>query len=101
MRSLIRQAAKVAEDRKERNKILTTMKDVMSNLMWLLACLLLMLTIHSGPSLAASSVSQRALHLSRHSRDCVIRLLFGPSPSPRRPSLATALYHGNSWASQD
>ena len=41
MRSLVRRAAKVNEDRKERTEILATTKDAMSNPMWLLACLLL------------------------------------------------------------
>jgi hypothetical protein len=57
MRSLVSQAAKVVEDRKGRNEI-TTIKNAMSNPMWLLSYLLLMLTIHSGPSLAASSLSK-------------------------------------------
>ena len=58
MRSLVRRAAKVNEDRKERAEILATTKDAMSNPMYLLASLLLMLTMNFGPSLAAPFVSK-------------------------------------------
>lgn len=61
MRSLVRRAAKVNEDRKERTEILATTKDAMSNPIWLLGCLLLMLTMNSGPSLAAPFVSEGLL----------------------------------------
>ena len=58
MRSLVRRAAKVDEDRKERTGILAITKDAMSNPTYLLASLLLMLTMNSGPSLAAPFVSK-------------------------------------------
>ena len=78
MRSLVRRAAKVNEDRKERTEILAT-KDAMSNLIWLLGCLLLMLTMNSGPSLAAPFVSEGLLTYPAIPGDCAIRPLLLPA----------------------
>ena len=101
MRSLVRRAAKVNEDRKERTEILATTKDAMSNLMYLLASLLLMLTMNSGPSLAAPFVSKGLFTYPAipgiAPSGCFSARVRVHDDQAWRPLFT----HGNSWASQD